>query len=308
MLTIIIIIIIIYSFYKMNYIYSSLMNNNEEYYYLLVPTAKILSGIYNTIVPEDNIVKNKKTKNKHYIPKIIWQTYKTKDLPYSAIDAHKSWVTKNVDWEVKIYDDNDIEKYIIEYWGSRTLTFYKNLTIGAMKADLWRYLIMSTHGGVYSDIDNLCTRSINSWIYENKLYDKKDILLISLEPNELYFCQWIFLSTPNHPAMRHVCEYILLNYEKNGINKSDPNFVFNTTGPAIWTKAIKNYLQLDDYSVKQIYANYLNNKESFENKYIYILPYYTFSIIYSITLIGSHMFKDNYQSWKVEQRKMNLIN
>jgi mannosyltransferase OCH1-like enzyme len=274
------------------------MNDNDEYYYLLVGFCKTVSWIYNLFIPERNIIK------KHNIPKFIWQTYKTKDLPTEAKYAHETWIKKNPTWKVMLYDDNDIEKYIIEYWGDRMLFFYKNIKVGAMKADLWRYLILTTHGGVYSDIDNVCNRSINTWISDYKLKDKKDVLLIAIEPNEKILCQWTILSTPNHPIMKHVCDYILLNYEKNGINYDDPNFVFNTTGPAIWSNAIKNYLELDELSVKELYLYYYDNKKIIESKGLYIMPYYTYSIIYVTTLIGSAMFSNNYESWRVEQNKL----
>jgi len=301
LLSILLITAFLFYLYKINYIYSTI--NDEEYYHydeyhsVVIGCAKVISYIYNICIPE------KKVLNTHNVPKYIWQTYKTKDLPIEAISAQKTWIKKNPSWKVMLYDDNDIEKYIIEYWGDRMLLFYKNLKIGAMKADLWRYLILTTHGGVYTDIDTVCNRSIDTWISDYKLTDKKDILLISIEPTKKVYCQWTILSTQNHPAMKHVCQYILLNYEKNGINYNDKHFVFNTTGPSIWSNAIINYLELDSLSVSEIYDYYYNNKE-IESKGIFITPSYTFSIIYVTTLIGSSMFENNYKSWRVQQDKL----
>jgi mannosyltransferase OCH1-like enzyme len=280
------------------------MYDNEDYYEILVKIAKIISYTYNIFSSEKSL--NNTNNN---IPKLIWQTFKTKEVPPELEIAHNSWITKNPKWKVNLYDDADIEEYIINNWNDRMLKFYKNLTIGAMKADLWRYLILTTHGGVYADLDSVCNKSINTWIYDYDLNDKKDVLLIAIEPQYKYFCQWTILSTPNHPAMRHVSQYILSNYEKNGINTKDPQFVFNTTGPAIWSNAIKNYLKLDHFTAKETYDYYQyskENREKIENKGIYFLPFYTFSIIYVINQVASTISTNNYQSWRVEEKNMNL--
>lgn len=294
---ILVVITIYYVYATVNNIYTSLKNGNEEYYDLLIFTIKIVSYIYNILIPEIQAENN-------HIPKIIWQTYKTKNIPLELQNMQNSWINKNPEWDIKLYDDNDIEKYIIEYWDNRMLNFYKNLTIGAMKADLFRYLILTTYGGIYTDLDTICNRSINSWVYDYNLQDKKDILLISLEYSGNSYCQWTILSTPNHPAMKHVCQYILLNFEKNGIDTSKPGFVFNTTGPSIWSDAIKNYLGLDNLSVDETYDYYLNNKENIENKGIYIMPFHMYSMIYLINIVASSTVPNNYNSWRVHERKI----
>jgi mannosyltransferase OCH1-like enzyme len=290
---IILIVLILYIVYIIHYI-----SDEDNYIPTCVNITLYLSYLYNKCF-------SLKLAKNHNIPKTIWQTYKTKILPNDAIKPQNTWINKNKDWELILYDDNDIENYIEKYWGYRMMDFYKNLIIGAMKADLWRYLILTTHGGVYTDIDTICNRPIDSWIYDLDLKNKKNVLLVSIEPNYLYFCQWTVLSTANHPAMKHISEYVLLNYEKNGINYHDPNFVFNTTGPSIWSNAIINYLKLDHMSVREVYFYYLTNKTEIENKGIYFIPWYSFTITYSVNLAGSSTFGNNYESWK--KKSANLI-
>lgn len=188
------------------------------------------------------------------------------------------------------------------------LNFYKNLPIGAMKADLWRYLILYTYGGVYSDIDSVCNRPIDSWIYDLKLRNKEQVLLIALEHNNIYFCQWTILATANHPGMKHICNYVLLNYEKNGIDLTDPDFVFNTTGPSVWTDAIIDYLNLKPLiTAKDVYNYYVLNKKEIENKGIYFIPFYTFTFNYVVNLVGSSTFSNDYESWKDESARIKKV-
>lgn len=229
------------------------------------------------------------------IPKIVWQTYKTKKLPIDAKKAQQTWIDKNPGWKVMLFDDNDIEKYILEYWNDRMYKFYKALPVGVMKADLWRYLILTTHGGVYADVDSKCNVPINKWIYDLDIKKKKNIFVFGLE-NNTHFCQWSMLSTPNHPAMIYICNYILLNYEKNGIDIKNDHFVYNTTGPGIWTSAIKSYLQIDQNINTFNILNMYDNNE-IKNDDIVILPEYSFNKYYVENLYGSQNFGDNYVKW-----------
>jgi len=240
-----------------------------------------------------------------YVTPYIWQTYKTKKLPQQAEAARETWISKNPGWKCEIYDDTDIERYIKSYWSAKMYKFFKALPIGVMKADLWRYLILKTHGGVYSDIDSECLKPISEWEEQQK-FNTKDILLIGLE-NDEHLCQWTIYSTKEHPVMKYVCDYILNNYEKNGINTKDKNFVHKTTGPAIWTAAITEYLEykgLAKGSAKsgEIFKDYKKNPGKFHEYGIYLLSKDYYEKIYSKNLYGSQNFGDGYVKW-IDQAK-----
>lgn len=230
--------------------------------------------------------------------KTIWQTYKIKELPKPAQNAMNTWIHKNPGWKHELYDDSDIENYILKFWDERMYKFYKSLPIGVMKADLWRYLILTTHGGLYSDIDSQCMRPIAKWkIPENVV--SSDVLLIGLE-NKTHFCQWTIYSTKEHPAMKYICQYILQNYEQNGIDESNPHFVHMTTGPGIWTEAIQSLLNMQGKDAEAIFKVYKNNPAPFNNIGIYIIDTPYFNGFYSKNLYGSQSFGDGYVRW-IEQ-------
>jgi mannosyltransferase OCH1-like enzyme len=179
-------------------------------------------------------------------------------------------------------------------------TFFKALPIGVMKADLWRYLILKTHGGVYSDIDSECLKPITEWEKEQK-FKTKNVLLIGLE-NDEHFCQWTIYSTKEHPVMKYVCEYILNSYKEKGIDTKDKDFVHKTTGPGIWTHAIVAYLESKDLtkgntSAKGIFKEYKKNPRVFNEYGIYLLSKDYYEKIYSKNLYGSQNFGDGYLKW-----------
>lgn len=196
------------------------------------------------------------------IPLNIWQTDKIKELPMPAIEAQQTWISLNPEFSCFLYDDADIENYIHQKWSPDFLDLFHALPIGAMKADLWRYLILATEGGVYSDIDSICIRPVREWPLNGST--PNHVLLIDLDCNQSQFCQWTFASTPGHPAMKYVCNYVLNKWKKKGIALySDGTInVLATTGPAIFSSAIKKYIdEPQDVAAFKILKKYVKDKE-----------------------------------------------
>src|SRR6266487_5699784 len=97
------------------------------------------------------------------IPKIIWQTMRTNVVPKIMKDYSDSWIEQNPEYEYRFFDDNDIDQFIVKEFPEYT-SAYKKIKHGAVKADLWRYLIIYKYGGVYSDIDCRSIVSLRNWI------------------------------------------------------------------------------------------------------------------------------------------------
>ncbi len=197
------------------------------------------------------------------IPLNLWQTYKSQSLPMTAIVARRTWIHLNPEFSCHLFDDADIENYIRERWAPDFLDFFHALPIGAMKADLWRYLILASEGGVYSDIDSLCLLPIREWQFKGYA-SAPHVLLIDLDSNQSQFCQWTFAATPGHPAMQYVCKYVLKQWKKKGIqtNKDGTINVLATTGPALFSEALKSYIQESKtMGAAKILKNYFKDKK-----------------------------------------------
>jgi alpha 1,6-mannosyltransferase len=236
-----------------------------------------------------------------HFPNDIWQTYKTKQLPEQAEAAHKTWISKNPDRNVHLLDDDDIENYLKKNWSNRMLEFYEELPIGVMKADLWRYCILKTNGGVYTDIDSECIIPVHKWIEDqSNTFITNDILLVGLE-NNVHFCQWTIISTKEHPAMKYVCNYLLDSFEQHGIKKMEGKIdVHGTTGPAIWTEALSKYIGYEGMSSSEIFKIYTTDESKrteMNQKGVYLLAKDYFENIYSKNLYGSQNFGDGYVQW-----------
>jgi len=164
------------------------------------------------------------------IPRIIWQTFATGDLPAPAVACRDSWAAFNPDWEYRFLDDHDIDTFVREHSSAELHALFRSLPLGVMRADLWRYLAVWVFGGLYTDIDTVCLAPVDSWL-------PADSDLIITPENHVHLCQWTFLAAPGHPCLEKVLDLIVTR-ARPGIDTSRDEFVHYHTGPGVWTDAI----------------------------------------------------------------------
>lgn len=175
------------------------------------------------------------------IPKIIWQTYKTKekDLPTFAKEAANTWKDLNPEYDYRYFSDIDIKKFIIDNYDSEILELFNSFKVPVMKADLWRYLVIYKMGGVYCDIDTLCKNPIRNWIPHNAT-------MVVAPENGLHYAQWVFAASPENPVLKNVIDVIVERCKT--IDYSKKHFVHYYTGPDAFTTGIRDYFNLPDLS------------------------------------------------------------
>jgi mannosyltransferase OCH1-like enzyme len=84
------------------------------------------------------------------IPKIIYLSYKTKNIPDYIIPNIKKIYP---DYEIKLYDDNDCRKFLLDNYGKLYVDIFDFLKDGPIKADFWRICVLYKYGGIYFDLD-----------------------------------------------------------------------------------------------------------------------------------------------------------
>ena len=115
--------------------------------------------IQKLILPKNEI------NNTNKIPKVIIQTFETNYLPKRMIKKGcKSWIELNPTYTYKFFDADDRKKFIKDNFDENVLKAYYKLNHGALKSDLFRYCYLYIHGGVYSDIDQVCIKSLDTFI------------------------------------------------------------------------------------------------------------------------------------------------
>ncbi|KAH8051446.1 glycosyltransferase [Aureococcus anophagefferens] len=98
------------------------------------------------------------------IPRVIFQTFRSRSVPFRLHEAVMSWSRANPAYEHRIFDDDDMGAFVVETfgWDSREIRALNAAPSGArlraQRADLFRYLVIHAHGGVYADADSVCVR------------------------------------------------------------------------------------------------------------------------------------------------------
>jgi inositol phosphorylceramide mannosyltransferase catalytic subunit len=184
------------------------------------------------------------------IPKTIFQTYKNHQLPWITQWYIKRFQKRNPEYDYQFYDDERIKLFIKEEFGKEYYDLYSRITIGAVKADFFRYAILYKKGGVYLDIDSLNIKKLDYFILPS------DTAIISLENNLEYYVQWALIFEPGHPFLKKTLEMVVDNLKANRY----PNDGHKMTGPTVYTQAIKECLhESNTIAYRQLDVDYDGN-------------------------------------------------
>ena len=142
-------------------------------------------------------------------PKTIYFCYKTLDKMKENSDK---WKNMNPDFEIKLYDNDMCENFLLNEYGEIYRDIYIFLKDGPIKADFWRICILYKFGGVYSDIDNIPLLSINTFIEDNV-----DFVTCSSywDAENLNFNPNFIISDKQNIILKNVIEWYVNNYKNN---------------------------------------------------------------------------------------------
>jgi len=166
------------------------------------------------------------------IPKNIFQTFKTSKLPFITRFYIRRLKKQNPDWNYQFYDDEKILDFFEKEYPPEYLKAYTSLTIGAAKADFFRYAVLYKFGGVYLDIDGYARTPLDRFLAPD------DEAVISNEGNPGLFCQWGLIFNREHPFLKRTLEKVLDNI----LQHRYPHNVHQTTGPGVYTSAVNEII------------------------------------------------------------------
>lgn len=191
------------------------------------------------------------------IPKVIHQIYfnDKQKLPAILEENVQRITALNPGWEHRLYDDDAMADFIGSTYGQRVLDYYNRINekYGAARADLFRYLLIYKHGGVYLDIKATLERPLDSVLRADDVYLLSRWRNAKGEQFEGWgihnrlrrigrqeFQQWHIMAAPGHPFLRAVIETVLHNIDSyNPVwNQTGRGGVLGLTGPIAYTLAI----------------------------------------------------------------------
>ena len=170
------------------------------------------------------------------IPKILFQTWKNKNLSEDFKKYSETWKKHNPDFEYRFYTDIDIYKFIyISY--PQYIDLYENLAT-IEKIDMFRYLVIHYHGGVYIDIDTECINPIGPLL---DLFENSIITGYEYNIPEQYL-QWFIAAPKGCQTMIKLVEEIKWrSWFKlfKMLSLSNDQIVLWFTGPVMYTYILK---------------------------------------------------------------------
>lgn len=143
-----------------------------------------------------------------YIPKTIYLSYKTKNIPDYIIPT---WKKLNPNYDVRIYDNDDCIAFLKTYYKDPIyVDIFNYIKNGPIKADFWRICILNKFGGVYSDIDVKPVTPISEFMEEDVTFltclSHNSTLKNNVNPH-------FIISTANHPVLQKCIEIYLTKYK-----------------------------------------------------------------------------------------------
>lgn len=169
------------------------------------------------------------------IPKIIHLTYKDKNIPKVWKNTISEWKKYHPDWKVCFWTDKDNRKLIRSKY-PEYLDLYDSYEHGIQRADMIRYFILYTYGGLYSDMDIQPTKSFNKLFL---IDDKKEVYLV--KANMKYVSNCLMASKKGAKFWLEVMKSLRDNKKFEMFYPGKHLKVMNTTGPMMMNNVYENY-------------------------------------------------------------------
>lgn len=166
---------------------------------------------------------------------------------------------------------NGADEFLQRYYAKdepEVVQVFNDFVNVGMKSDLLRYLLLDKIGGVYTDTDTIARKPIDDWVpasLRDKVrlvvgieWDQQNRGAVATIPHVVQFCQWTIAAAPGHPVFPRMVRHILNAVKdlearhQKPLSEIQPEYfdVLNTTGPAMWTDAVFEQLQLFDPSLE----------------------------------------------------------
>ena len=192
--------------------------------------------------------------NSRKIPQIIHITAKSRCATPKVQSIVEQWRFEG--HSLYFHDDEAVERLTSHPLSQKMFPSLnetlKCVTNGATKSDLWRYLVLYTYGGIYTDVDNTPTGFNADTIGED---DDSFFVIESLG----IMSQFFIASSPRHPLMRLSLESGLQSLRGTvNVMRNNPA---RTTGPAALKKGFISFMNGNStgYIVAGKYTG-MNNK------------------------------------------------
>lgn len=168
------------------------------------------------------------------IPNILWQTWKTNDIPSSLYGCVQSWKDNNPQLERRFMNDQEAADFIQQEFGEEVYKIYQALPLGVMRADFWRLAVVYIYGGYYADLDVQINTNLVEWVDNTT----EAVFLYGLHGD---IENWFFASYPKHPIIKRAIDNMISHWPNILNNKQE--LIVQNFGMAWIAASVKVYIK-----------------------------------------------------------------
>lgn len=190
------------------------------------------------------------------IPKVVFQTTKSKWLPWRFWIDVKKLREKNRDLVFITFDQKEMKRWMLtHYSGTTILNAFNDSPFGVVQSDIFKYCYAYKCGGISLDLSKYLSSSLNGTLVEvshdlvlsQQSQPTQDKVLTSMfEEAKLrnnLLINWCFSTVPGNAAILRVIEIIENNYIRNKgkVFKEVADGIWNMTGPVAFNLGVLNH-------------------------------------------------------------------
>jgi glycosyltransferase involved in cell wall biosynthesis len=172
------------------------------------------------------------------IPRVLHQTWRSREIPERWQRFQRSWQDHNPDWEYRFWTDAAGRDFLSSHF-PWILPVYDAFPEPIMRADALRYFLLAHFGGVYADMDYECLKPLDGILDGQQLVFGREPPEHALVPEVRacglgwLICNALICSVPGHPFWDYVFRKLL--------NRSGTRGPLDATGPIMLTRAFESF-------------------------------------------------------------------
>jgi mannosyltransferase OCH1-like enzyme len=167
------------------------------------------------------------------IPRLIMQTWKTKDVPDHWKESPESISKKMKEWKHVLMTDEDNRRFVEKYFPN-FLPYYDSFKHPIQRVDAVRYMWLYINGGIYLDLDIAVTKNLEKLFTCNH-----DFYLVQSSNIYSTYTNAFMISKPRVDFWLEVIEEMKTPVPWWCVTKH--LIVMNSTGPMMLTRVANRY-------------------------------------------------------------------
>ena len=164
------------------------------------------------------------------IPACLTQYWNAAKPPADIVEIMRSWREMNPAFPLQLFNEISAQEFLAAHYADSVLAAYRRVREPAQKADIFLLGWLAAKGGIYADADDRCIAPLAG------LLPAGAQLVLYQEDHGTVGNNFI-AAVPGHPVLVRA-----LASAVTAINRGDTDFAWLSTGPALLTRALTQFL------------------------------------------------------------------